>query len=94
MKAWQVSVLVTTALVLSELAVYAVARHWKSVPLRRLTGLIALGGLLTALAVGGVLIWGTEFMDRLASVASAVLGGLGLYLAYQSYRVSRRGTEE
>jgi hydrogenase-4 membrane subunit HyfE len=92
-KAWQVSVLVTTALILSELVVYSAARRWRAVPFRRMAGLLALG-LFAAATVAGVVFLGTEIMDRLASVASALLGAMGIYLTYQSYRAGRAGRDE
>jgi purine-cytosine permease-like protein len=93
MDAWQVPVLATAALVVSELVVYVAARRLRHVTLRRMAGIAALG-LFILLAVVGLAVFGPEQMDHLASVASAILGAVAIWLTYETYRARGSKQEE
>ena len=93
LRPWHVPVLVTTALILSELVVYVAARSLKGVAVHRMAGVAALV-LFTATAVVGVARFGPQRMNELAGVASAVLAAVAIWLAYESYRAGRSRTVE
>lgn len=84
-EAWQLCILVTTAIVLTEIAVDALLRRRGGSELRKPVRTIALGLLAILTIVVGVVALGPSLADQLASVAAAVSTTVALWLTYRSY---------
>lgn len=89
LEAWQLSILVTAAIVLVEAVVNRLLRRRLSPPRHRQfrTGaLAALGGLTVIVFVAAL---GPTLADELASVAAAVAAVVALSLTWRSYQSPR-----
>ena len=87
-EAWQLCVLVTTGIVLSEFAVHAVLRRTGRIVLRKLVRTAALGLLAILIIVVGVVALGRSLADLVASLAQVGLAAVALWLTYRSYRAN------
>jgi hypothetical protein len=88
-EAWQLSILVTTAIVLVEAAVNALLRHRLSIAVHRRFRTAALGALVVLTVTVFVAALGPSLADELSSVAAAVAAVVALWLTYRSYQSSR-----
>ncbi|MET0423425.1 MAG: hypothetical protein ABW046_06100 [Actinoplanes sp.] len=89
-QAWQISILVTAAIVLAEAGVSAMLsrRHADDLMRKRIrTGLLGLLLVLTVTVFVAAL--GTTLADQLSSVAAAVAAVVALWLTYRSYQSTR-----
>lgn len=84
-EAWQLCILVTTGIVLTEFALNALLRRKDSIVLRKGVRTVALGLLAVLTIMVGVVALGPSLADQLASVAAAVTAVVAVWLTYRSY---------
>jgi predicted PurR-regulated permease PerM len=84
-EAWQLCILVTTGVVLTEIVVNALLRRRDSIVLRKhiRTGALGLLAVLTIVVV--IVALGPSLADQLSSVAAAVTAVVAVWLTYRSY---------
>lgn len=85
-EAWQISILVTAAIIVAEFVVSAVLRRKSSLVFRRRLRTVALAALAALTIVVAVIALGPSLADQLASVAAAVVA---VGLTYRSYRAQQ-----
>jgi purine-cytosine permease-like protein len=87
-EAWQLSILITAAIVLVEAAVNAVLRRQANFVLHKRVRTGALGALVGLTVIVFVAALGPSLADELSSVAAAVAAVVALWLTYRSYHSS------
>jgi hypothetical protein len=90
-EAWQLSILVTTGVILAEFAVDFVLRRRDSLVLSKRVRTGALGALAMLTIAVGVVALGPSLADQLASVAAAVTAVVAVWLTYRSYHAMNGG---
>lgn len=88
-EAWQLSILVTAAIILVETAVNALLRRRLSIAVHRHFRTGALAALLILTVIVFVTALGPSLADELSSVAAAVAAVVALWLTYRSYHSPR-----
>jgi hypothetical protein len=88
-EAWQLSILVTAAIVLVEAAVNVLLRRRISLELHKRFRTGALGSLVVLTVIVFVAALGPGLADELSSVAAAVAAVVALWLTYRSYQAPR-----
>lgn len=88
-EAWQISILVTAAIIVAEFVVSAVLRRKSSLVFRRRLRTVALAALAALTIVVAVIALGPSLADQLASVAAAVAAVVAVGLTYRSYRAQQ-----